>query len=325
MNRKMAQDTIYAYTDGSSLGNPGPGGWGIVILRPGAAEWEEHSGSPGKSTTNNQMELQATIEAMKLLQGTGATIRSDSEYVVNAINKGWLKRWAGNGWATSEKEPVKNQDLWEQLLNLKPESFKFESVKGHSGVPENERADRLAKAAANADSPDPAVQPSMDGMGAQSGERVAPAGGRAAGGMVDVGGKQPTLRIAVAAGEIVLKPATLEKIAAGAIGKGDVLGMARTAGVMAAKRTAELLPLCHQIPLNYVDVQFEMRAGAIAITAEARAHWKTGVEMEALLAVAAAGLTIYDMCKSVDDGMEIKDVRLMSKSGGLSGRGGAND
>ena len=296
---------IYAYTDGSSLGNPGPGGWAVVIVRPGQDQLEEHYGSEKGETTNNRMELRAVEEAMRILEAdaAAAVIRSDSEYVVNGINKGWLQKWESSGWYSREsKAAIKNKDLWERILELAPERYSFEAIRGHSGIAENERADQLAKLAAG-------EVARKESRGKQ---------GRLMGGMVDVGLKRSSLRRAVAAGEVSMRPATLKMISSGSIEKGDVLGMARVAAVLAAKRTSELLPLCHQIPLDFVKVDFEMRKDGIVIRAEAQAHWKTGVEMEALQAVSTAALTIYDMCKGVDGSMQLSGLRLLSKSGGQS-------
>jgi len=139
--------------------------------------------------------------------------------------------------------------------------------------------------------------------------------------MVDVGDKDVTRRIAVARGAVRMRPATAKRIAANAIEKGDVLATARLAGVMAAKRTGELIPLCHPLPLDFADVRLSVDAkrGRVAIEAEARIAARTGIEMEALTAVTVAALTIYDMCKAVDRGMVIEDVCLVKKSGGRSG------
>jgi len=143
--------------------------------------------------------------------------------------------------------------------------------------------------------------------------------------MVDVGDKPATRRVAIAGGRISMLPATFERISAVSHAKGDVLGIARTAGIMAAKRTADLIPLCHPLPLTRVAIEFQMLgdagAGLSAVlcraTTETRAS--TGVEMEALTAVQVALLTIYDMCKAVDRGMCLSDIRLLHKSGGKSG------
>ena len=139
--------------------------------------------------------------------------------------------------------------------------------------------------------------------------------------MVDVGEKPETHRIAVAAGRIAMESSTLAQIAGGGHKKGDVLGIARIAGSMAAKRTADVIPLCHPIPLSRVVVDFLLveTENYVECTATAETVSRTGVEMEALNAVQAALLTIYDMCKAVDRGMRITDVMLLEKSGGRSG------
>jgi cyclic pyranopterin phosphate synthase len=141
--------------------------------------------------------------------------------------------------------------------------------------------------------------------------------------MVDVGGKAATHRVAVAAGTIRMDPDTLRLIVGGGHKKGDVLGIARVAGIMAAKRTSELVPLCHAIALTRVDVAFEADPAVddecVRCIATAETVGPTGVEMEALCAVQIALLTIYDMCKAVDRGMVIEHVRLLEKRGGRSG------
>ena len=138
--------------------------------------------------------------------------------------------------------------------------------------------------------------------------------------MVDVSKKAETLREAVARGEVRMQPATLRLIAAGAMPKGDVLAVARLAGIMAAKRTADLIPLCHPLVLSHVDVELMPDArGRVAIEGRVRTRGQTGVEMEALVAVSTAALTLYDMCKAVDRGMTLDAIRLVRKSGGRSG------
>ena len=139
--------------------------------------------------------------------------------------------------------------------------------------------------------------------------------------MVDIGDKDVTHRFAVAGGEIHMLPETLKLIVAGEHKKGDVLGIARVAGIMGAKKTSELIPLCHPIGLTHLEVELEADAENNRVTCRARAETrgKTGVEMEALTAVQVALLTIYDMCKAVDRGMRISDIRLLEKAGGKSG------
>lgn len=137
--------------------------------------------------------------------------------------------------------------------------------------------------------------------------------------MVDVGAKPVTARVARAAGKVLMAPSTLELVHSGGTRKGDVLAVAQVAGIMAAKRTWELVPMCHQVPLSGVDIGFAYEADGIAIEATARCKGETGVEMEALTAVSVAALTIYDMCKSHQRDMVIEHVRLMEKDGGRSG------
>ena len=139
--------------------------------------------------------------------------------------------------------------------------------------------------------------------------------------MVDVGWKPVTDREAVARGHVSMQRETLRLIKQGLMKKGDVLTIAQLAGIMASKRTSELIPLCHPLPLNKVDVELELDEpnSRVIVTATARTSGKTGVEMEALTAVSVAGLTVYDMCKAVDRGMRIEAVRLVSKTGGQSG------
>jgi cyclic pyranopterin phosphate synthase len=137
--------------------------------------------------------------------------------------------------------------------------------------------------------------------------------------MVDVGGKPVTRRTAVASGFVRMSAATIEAIKENRTRKGDPIETARIAGVMAAKRTSELIPLCHPLPLNHADVQLEVRSDGIAIRASASTDGKTGVEMEALTAASVAALTLYDMCKSIDKAMVITEITLESKTGGTSG------
>ena len=142
---------------------------------------------------------------------------------------------------------------------------------------------------------------------------------RGAARMVDIAGKPVTHRRAVASARVLMEGSTLELIAGGQVPKGDVFAVARVAGIMAAKRTAELIPMCHPLALTHVSVDFEPEYSAVKITATAETDGKTGIEMEALTAAAVAGLTIYDMCKAVDRAMVVTDVLLVEKEGGASG------
>lgn len=137
--------------------------------------------------------------------------------------------------------------------------------------------------------------------------------------MVDVTEKEPNLRTACASGCVRMLPSTVEAIRTGGIQKGDVLAVAQVAAIMAAKNTAQLIPMCHPLQLGGVDVRFRLMHDAVEILAEVRCKGETGVEMEALTAVSAAALTVYDMCKALQKDMEITEIRLLEKTGGKSG------
>lgn len=140
--------------------------------------------------------------------------------------------------------------------------------------------------------------------------------------MVDVGAKASTHRVAIATGTIIMQPTTLEKIVAGTHKKGDVLGIARIAGIMAAKKTSDLIPLCHPLALTHINIDFKTHSIpqiGVTCTAQVETQGQTGVEMEALTAINIALLTIYDMCKAVDKGMIFQEIKLIEKSGGRSG------
>lgn len=378
--------TYEIYTDGSCLLNPGPGGWGALVIPAEGAAAKLSGGE--RSTTNNRMEITAAAEALESIPpGSSAVVHSDSEYVVKTMTKGW-KRNA-------------NKDLWERLERAAARrSVEFRWVRGHAGHEGNETADRLAVAAmkdvergqipsgsrraetapaapsavrgappsAGSVAPASAVPSSVRGAPPAPGSVApAPASARPPGGdpassslprrrepggssanaapaasapppeasdpglthldaqgaarMVDVGGKPHTARTAKAVGEIGMRPETLALILDGQIPKGDVFTVARVAGINAAKRAWEMIPLAHQIPLSSVAVDFDAdrEAGRVAIAAEARTTAQTGVEMEALAAVAAAALTIYDMCKAVDRAMTVGGIRLVRKTGGARG------
>lgn len=137
--------------------------------------------------------------------------------------------------------------------------------------------------------------------------------------MVEVTDKSDTNRVAVARGEIVMKPSTIKAIQSSGIKKGDVLNVAQVAGIMGAKKTSDVIPMCHPLMLTGVNLNFEVLEDRIIIEGTVKTHGKTGVEMEALTAVSVAGLTIYDMCKAIDKDMVIGSVRLIEKTGGKSG------
>jgi cyclic pyranopterin phosphate synthase len=287
------------------------------------------------------MEVTAAIRGLEAtLPGAEVTVFSDSLYLINTMTKGWQRR--------------ANTDLWaklDEVAGARKVSWRW--VRGHDGHGGNEEANSHAQWRAGTGGQPPAcplesgaVGPLLsekkgshtllrnltDGETPSSAEaRDAPQvgtpprlthldeQGRAT--MVDVGGKGETQREAVAKGAVVMKPETLALIRGGQVEKGDVLATARLAGIMAAKQTSQLIPLCHPLQLSFVGVELELDEAnhAVLITATARTVGRTGVEMEALTAVSVAALTIYDMCKAVDRAMRIQDVRLVQKRGGKSG------
>ena len=308
--------TIDVYTDGSCLGNPGPGGWAAIVMR---AEGTERLSGGERSTTNNRMEITAVIEGLRATPpGSSVAVHSDSEYLVKTMTVGWKRK--------------ANTDLWARLDQLTADrTVDFHWVRAHVGHPHNEQADRLARQATTAVAgrtrpipagarstparPEPTAgrtdrSPTLTHLDAEGNAR-----------MVDVGDKPDSARSAAAAGTVTMQPATLARILQGDIEKGDVFTTARIAGISAAQHTWELIPLAHQIPLSHISVDFECdpAGGAVAVTARARTTAKTGVEMEALAAVSVAALTIYDMCKAADRGMVIGRIRLLEKTGGTHG------
>ncbi len=281
---------IEIYTDGACKGNPGKGAWAAIIIQEGNKT--RLSGSL-ENTTNNQMELTAVIRALETLEpGQTATVFSDSQYVINSITRNWKRNL--------------NLELWRRLdLITKDLTLTWKWVKGHSGHPLNEEADQLANEEVEKMKAAPNNLTHIDESGNAS--------------MVDISAKTDTKRTAVAVGFIKMNSATLLAIKDNQLSKGDVLGVARIAGIMAAKSTPQLIPLCHQISLNDVKLEFNyIDEHTISITSTAKAEDKTGVEMEALSAVSIAALTIYDMCKGIDKTMSITDISLINKTGGKS-------
>ena len=286
---------IEIYTDGSCLDNPGPGGWAAIILENGS---KRAIHGREDQTTNNRMEILAIVKGLQAVpESAECTVFTDSRYVVNTMTRNW-KRGA-------------NQDLWARLdAEVSKRKLQWRWVRGHQGDPLNEEADALANREAKRDRNDPSdhTLTHID----ESGQAR----------MVDVGSKPDTDRVAVARGSVVMNSETLALIVSNGFEKGDVLGVARVAGIMAAKNTSQLIPLCHPITLDQVAVEFEIDEdrNAVNITATAWTTAKTGVEMEAMTAVSIAALTVYDMCKSVDRRIRIERVRLVRKSGGKSGQ-----
>ena len=283
---------IQIHTDGSCLGNPGPGGWGAIIIYPDG-DVKELSGS-NQDTTNNRMELKAVIEALNFLQsGSMIELFSDSLYVINTITKGWKKK--------------ANIELWNELDNLiqKHNNISWNWVKGHSGDFYNEKVNDIAQGKAEMVKKNNLSHVNEEGSVQ----------------MVDVGQKNDSERTAVAKGFVKVSQEIISQVLAANNPKGDVLSISRIAGIMAAKKTPELIPLCHQIDLNHVDITIDIddENNRFVIEASTKSSSKTGVEMESLVAVSITALTIYDMTKAIAHDSLISDIQLVSKKGGKSG------
>ncbi|MBI2164844.1 MAG: cyclic pyranopterin monophosphate synthase MoaC [Chloroflexi bacterium] len=288
------------YTDGSYSWERHKGGWAAVIGQDGQRRYRW--GAEEKGASSNRMELTAAIKALEETPpDSQVTIFSDSQYLIRSM-QGRYRR-------------MKNLDLWERLDKLAAERrVRWEWVQGHAGQKENEEADALADWASGLRKEEPPfLRPESEQVSVVAPKRESR--------MVDVGWKEPTERLAVAKGTVTMKPETLAMIKDGKMEKGDVLNTARLAGVTGAKQTSQLLPLCHPLPIDHISVDLELDEdhSAVQITVQVKAHARTGVEMEALVAVTAAALTVYDMCKAVDRGMRLEGIRLVRKEGGKSG------
>ena len=279
---------IEIYTDGACSGNPGSGGWAAIVIGNGPKR--ALHGKESVTTTNNRMELLAVIKGLEdVPEGIDVTIFSDSKYVVDTMMRNWKRKANNDLWSRLDAEVAKRNVLWEW-------------VRGHQGNKFNEEADTLAFSESQGKS--------LTHLN-KSGKTQ----------MVDVGDKIETQRLAIARGSVLMNRETLVLIKSNSIEKGDVLSVAKVAGVMSAKKTVDLIPLCHAIKLDQVSLEMELneQKNAVDIIATAKTTAKTGVEMEALTAVSVAALTIYDMCKAVDRKMRIDGVRLIKKTGGKSG------
>lgn len=283
---------IEVHADGAHNPVLGQGGWAAVLIED--SQKRVFSGA-AKRTTNNRMELTAALEGiLRTPQGSEVTVFTDSQYLFGTMTRGWQRRV--------------NRDLWERLDEaIAHRNVRWQWIQGDSGNPFHKEAHTVAtNLVSKGEAPPP--QPARK-------ERPAPKVR-----MVDVSPKPITLREAQARALVRMAPETLRLITAGEVAKGDVLATAQVAAIMAAKRTPGLIPLCHPLPLDQVQVECQPRPqeGGVEVRAAVRGEAKTGYEMEALMAVAIGALTIYDMCKAHDPAMTI-EIKLLKKSGGKSG------
>lgn len=290
---------IEVYADGSHNPISDQGGWGVVILED--SQKRTFSGL-AKQTTNNRMEITAAIEGIsRTPAGVEITVHTDSQYLLGTATKNWQRKVNRDLWAKLDEAVSQRKVHWkwvDQIARNPPH------LEAHS------MATALASQSEMPIAPPPAPAKELTHLDAAGRPK-----------MVDIGEKADTERQAIAKGIVRMQAATFSLIKQGKVAKGDVLTTAQLAGIMAAKKTPDLIPLCHPILITSVKVEFKLDEAdsAIEITATVDSTGKTGVEMEALTAVAVAALTIYDMCKAVDRGMRIENIRLVRKSGGKSG------
>jgi len=287
---------IEIYTDGAYNPVLEQGGWGAVVIEEGQ---KRTFAGVAKETTSNRMEITAALEGiLQTPQGSETVVHTDSQYLFGCMAKGWQRR--------------ANRDLWEKLdETVSQRKVRWEWIERNTNNPFHKEAHTLATTlASQREKPLPET--------IMTGELThIDASGRPR--MVNITQKPDTQREAVAKGIVRMKVSTLERLKNGGVAKGDVLAVAQLAGIMAAKQTPNLIPLCHPILIGDVKIEFNLGNDAVEITAMVKSIGKTGVEMEAVTATAVTALTIYDMCKAVDRGIRIENIRLIRKSGGKSG------
>ena len=293
---------IEIYTDGGFNPVLQQGGWGTVIIENG--QKRTFSGSMTR-TTNNRMEIIAAIEALKRVPAnTEIRMFTDSQYLFGCMALGWARKANVDLFESLDKLTAVRQVKWQWIDQNVPN---INHLEAHSLAIGGTTV--IEKPASPEDSASSLVSAlsHIDASGKPK--------------MVDVSAKTDTEREATARCVIHMQPATYQLIIRGKITKGDVLTVAQIAGIMGAKHTPQLIPLCHPLLINEARVEFkpDEHSSTLEITTTVRCTGKTGVEMEALTAAAVAALTVYDMCKAVDRSMKIDNLRLIKKSGGKSG------
>jgi cyclic pyranopterin phosphate synthase len=291
---------IEIYTDGAYNPVLRQGGWGAVIVDGGKKQ--VFSGI-AKRTTSNRMEITAALEGIwRTPKGAEVVIYTDSQYLFGCMASGWQRR--------------ANRDLWEQLdeaANQRQVRWEWVDQSDRNAF-HKEAHDLATNLASQKERLQPVTRTKAAGELTHIDEQGRPR-------MVDVSEKPDTAREAVAKGVVRMQASTLARIKKGQMAKGDVLAVAQLAGIMAAKQTPNLIPLCHPILIGDIKIEFRLDEAnsAVEITTTVKSTGKTGVEMEALTATAITALTIYDMCKAIDRSMKIDNIRLVKKSGGKSG------
>jgi cyclic pyranopterin phosphate synthase len=300
-------EVIEIYTDGAYNPALDQGGWAAVLIENG----QKHvfSGTV-KKTTSNRMEITAALEGISHTpKNSEVVVYTDSQYLFGCMTRNWRRR--------------KNLDLLEQLDKVVSQrKARWEWISGDAENLLHEEAHTQANLSAGLDVRDYSGQEDVTSAPTTvTAEQLTHIDEQGRPRMVDVSGKPDTEREAVAKGVVRMQASTLERLKKGPMAKGDVLAVAQLAGIMAAKKTPELIPLCHTILIGDIKVEFNLDEAnsAVEITTTVKSVGKTGVEMEALTATAVTALTIYDMCKAVDRSLKIGNIRLVKKSGGKSG------
>jgi cyclic pyranopterin phosphate synthase len=286
---------IEIYTDGAYNPVTQQGGWAAVIIEDGKKQ--VFSGTVAH-TTNNRMEISAAMEGLKQVpEKSIVTLYTDSQYLFGCMSRGWERK--------------ANRDLWEQIDKVAAaRRVKWEWIDQNINNDYQKEAHNLATGQVNPNGAAKKTAPELTHIDTAGKPR-----------MVDISAKADTDREAIAKCTVRMKPATFALIKEGKVAKGDVLTTAQLAGIIGAKQTPFLIPLCHPLLINEAKVEFELDEtnSTVEIRAAVKSTGKTGVEMEALTAAAIAALTVYDMCKAAYKGMDIYNLRLVKKSGGKSG------
>ena len=299
---------IEIYTDGAYNPVLRQGGWGAVIL---ADKRKRVFSGAVKRTTSNRMEITAALEGiLQTPSSAEVVLYTDSQYLFGCMTRGWQRR--------------ANRDLWEQLdAVVSQRKVQWGWMERDARNSFHKEAHALAtNLASHGEVVRPVPSEKQKGRTkALTVEELTHIDALGRPRMVDVAEKPDTRREAVAKGRVRMQASTFDLLKKGTMAKGDVLSVAQLAGIMAAKQTPNLIPLCHPLLIGDIKVEFSLDEGdsVVEITTTVKSMGKTGVEMEALTATAVTALTIYDMCKAVDRGIQIENIRLIRKSGGKSG------
>ncbi|MBI4284359.1 MAG: cyclic pyranopterin monophosphate synthase MoaC [Chloroflexi bacterium] len=296
---------IELYTDGAFNPVTGQGGWAAVII---SDERKQVFSGVAKGTTGNRMEITAALEGIgHLPHGAEATVYTDSQYLFGTMTRGWRRRANGDLWEQLDKASSQRKMYWQWINGDSANPYHEEAHRTANGLVGMKESEFHEVETGKQQPPEKPVLTHLDAAGRPR--------------MVDVSAKVDTVREAVARGLVRMQPATFNLIKQGQVAKGDVLTVAQLAGVMGAKQTPSLIPLCHPLLIDDVKVELSLddKNSTVEITSTVKSTGKTGVEMEALTATAVAALTIYDMCKAIDRGLTIESIRLVRKSGGKSG------